>query len=413
MTKIILWIFLLLSANIVIPSSAIDMRTGQEIINIFCLSTILIVFLVSWQAKIKPLDKLIGLFWIWAIITSFYVFTNITSITALVNISLYILLYWIAKNVITTTNDKQTTLNIICIGAIIQTAYCIFQSQGYNLVFNLGFINYTIKLKPEMASFPSRMIGTLGHPNIMAAYLALCFPAFLRNKPVFSWYRLSYVKWWWFTPVVLFPFIQGNMRGGFVSLVIGLTFWSLFCIDTKKWVKILVITALTGAMGLYLLHFGINTGRMKIAENVYHLSDHILRVDNKVYITSKRQWDKTFIGHGPGQFKVLFPIADKKYREINKDPHTENCFQAHNEYLQTKFEMGFIGLGIALLFLAFFSIRYWRGRRRVYSSCYEINNIAMTGVIIICVNSLVNFTFHIPAIAPLMMIYFGLVRGNE
>jgi O-antigen ligase len=122
------------------------------------------------------------------------------------------------------------------------------------------------------------------------------------------------------------------------------------------------------------------------------------------------------VGHGLASFTPLYPPAQADYYTRHPDsrlqPVEAVTIVAHNEYLQTAVESGFVGLGLAGAALFLFLRGGWRRllahpdpaeRLRRYS--------ALFGIFSIFLSSLMDFPFHIVPIATFFVFYCILYWG--
>jgi hypothetical protein len=199
-------------------------------------------------------------------------------------------------------------------------------------------------------------VGLLANVNETSAFLAFCFPAFLRGK----W---KYFLW---VPVLGIVWTRASM--GYVSLIAGVMFFISFAYDRKYfnarvgfWFSVLLV----GTIAVYF-QFVDPPG----VERFWVW---------KIGLTKFTQhW---IFGSGIGHWKIVF-----------KKPMVTGTrwMTAHNEFVQGLFEMG-VPFIICI-------IGYYVGIVRGYA---KDNLIPLTAIVIISVNAFGNFCFHI---APLAMV---------
>jgi len=422
MIKIALWIFLILSANVLMPSSIIniDLRDGREILNGLGIIMLLIVYLTrgvtlyEWPSRspllpLKPkLPTILAIFWGWAVVMSLARYNSQYSYVTLANISLYMILFWITMQALQEMADINKTLNVICIGALIQIVWCIMQKFGIDMSISLGSFKYAFMLKPEhAASYIGQPAGALGSVNGLSAYLAMAFPAFLRHTAIFKWRKLKWLKWWCLTPLVIWPFWHTHTKGGFIALIIGLVFMLAFMKINWK-IKTAALLIIAGVFTFYMQNKAagswgglMNNCRWETSKLAYHLAEHTKVVRDKIYITDTPNLKESLMGQGLGQFRVLFPPTSMAYLGVSSRP--EHFAQLHNEPWQVKYEMGDIGFGMVYAFIimlgVIFAIRLKKSQTAL---------IISAAVLIIVINSHVNFLFHTPGLAPLAIIYLAM-----
>jgi hypothetical protein len=80
-------------------------------------------------------------------------------------------------------SDKDLLQNFLCIGALIQSFVAILQFFNIDVYNSLiFFLNKDVESHGAYVSGHKAIFGTLGNPNILGAYLALCLPAFFRSN---------------------------------------------------------------------------------------------------------------------------------------------------------------------------------------------------------------------------------------
>ncbi|GAG05980.1 unnamed protein product, partial [marine sediment metagenome] len=107
--------------------------------------------------------------------------------------------------------SKEKFYNIICISAMVQVFIGTFQAQGMYPSFYVLKSFFTAERK--VIEFPNEILGTLGNPNFIAAYLAISLPFFFR-KP-----------WAWFTPFIIWQLWALNTSGAIYAALAGSAFY--------------------------------------------------------------------------------------------------------------------------------------------------------------------------------------------
>lgn len=80
-------------------------------------------------------------------------------------------------------SGKEVILNFMCLGAVIQSLVAIGQYLDFDIYHKLiFFLNKDITVHGAYVSGHKAIFGTLGNPNVLGAYLALCLPAFFRSN---------------------------------------------------------------------------------------------------------------------------------------------------------------------------------------------------------------------------------------
>lgn len=209
-------------------------------------------------------------------------------------------------------------------------------------------------------SMKFKMVGFMGNPNEVSALLAFCFPAFLRKK------------WAWFIPLVVCGFISCVGAGGPLSVASGLVVFGILT-------------------GHYLISASAVIGGLLFCIFVHGtiVSEDRLQLISESFKELKGNW---LFGHGIGRWKIIF--LDNKVLPMRFD-------NAHNEYVQGVFEMG-VGF-IVLVFAYFLDIaRRFKNNQRLHRP--------IVALVIISVNSLVNFPFHIAQTAAVAIMWLAVLE---
>lgn len=122
------------------------------------------------------------------------------------------------------------------------------------------------------------------------------------------------------------------------------------------------------------------------------------------------------LGVGLGNYKVEFLNYKEKFvqtsRGENYDFYMRKADQAHNDYVQVAAELGTLGV-VAVLFALVTLI--WRGIQQLKQQADPFKRFAVlalyAGVLVFCVDALVNFPGHLPASAMNLMLLLGLAHS--
>ena len=338
---------------------------------LFMLSLGIMLFYLILQVKdnYKGTGAIIGIFGLWAIIRT-------PSPMTLFPLFLFLLIYFTLIKLITPQHIPKI-LNVICIMAIVQVGYVCLQMSGHE-----PLLSNTITNKPEP-------VGFMGNANMLGAFLAFCVPAFLRKRWV---YALPIVL----TPLILLP----HTKGAVISLMVGVMFWLYN--QNWSWRKKIWLTLLP----LYLLGFILsrtpletlaNNDRYQEYRKIFQASNYTV-VDNRyAYISDYPNIAGSAFGYGWGSFKHLYPLVRiGKWGVDNNEVYDK----AHNEYLEVKFNLGWIGL----IPVAFFLWAIYR---------YKGNLIIKTALTAIVVNCLINFPLQVPPVAMLIITYMAMMEATN
>lgn len=206
-------------------------------------------------------------------------------------------------------------LNGMCIGALIQFVFVLFNSFGINLDLHLMYLfnsNLVVQgLEPGLIE----AVGTLGNTNLLAGYLCVCMIAFLRPK------------WVWLLPLPLFALIFSRSLMGIGAFFAGCGFYF-----ARKYIDEWKIYAVA-IVPMFLAYFtGLNdmeNGRFKIWGELFSVYD----------------FPNVLWGYGPGWFSTLGITFNGAV-----------ALQEHSLYLSIVSVFGIIGL-IAFLKIGLLAIK--------------------------------------------------------
>lgn len=247
-------------------------------------------------------------------------------------------------------------ISAMCIVVMINVAYMLIQLCDADPLF-----------RPKNPG-SNCVVGLMGNQNLTSAVFAFGLPGFFRRK----WRKLI--------PVVLLGMVLSKSTGGLAAGICGGLFYSACTFNHTENAYILV-----GCLMSFVVY--------------------ILVVDPPVFLrfTAWREamgyfWQHWAMGSGLGHWKTVF----LKYRLCGGTWWVT----AHNEMIQAVFEMG---IGVSVLFLGYFRNLYIRFDQRAV--------LPYSAVIIIIVNSLVNFPFHIGTTALIAVTWLAILeiylRPNE
>lgn len=229
----------------------------------------------------------------------------------------------------------------------------------------LGIANATLlvfqyfKIDP-LYIVKSDTVGFMANPNEASAMLAFCFPAFLRKR------------WIWFIPLIVCGFISCKSAGGPFAVASGLV---VFGILSGHYA--VSVAAVVGGCLFYVLVHGPIGGEMRLLV----VSEGLEKFK-----------DKWILGHGIGRWKIIF--MDNQVLPIRFD-------NAHNEYVQGIVEMGVGFIGVLFAYLLNIARRF-KNNQGLHRP--------IVALIIILVNSLVNFPFHIAPTAAMAVSWMAVLE---
>lgn len=351
----------------------IDPRTGVTGIpdirymfeNAFVWSTIAVLcFYVS--AKI---NLWFGLFLALASFSAWFPINSNHSEKAHMMVLYGVIWYSVCVHFLNTEKDRNTILNIFCVVALANVL----------MLFLQGFINYdpihsTVPPAWGLDSDWDRVpnVGLMDCQNSASALLAISAPAFFRKKWVWCLIPLG-------IGFVLAKTFAGPMAVSIAAVVFGIIHYK----KVRIWILLICSVFL---FGYYTFVDKPDTSwrlkTWKIGADLY-----------------KQHW---IFGSGIGHWKDVFGSKQMSKAITNyTGKQMEIMAQAHNEPLQAIFEMG-IGAAIIMAGYLFSVFRKYK----------KDALIPMMALLIIIIDSLVFFPFHIALIAMISLTWMALLQGE-
>jgi len=266
-------------------------------------------------------------------------------------------------------------MDAMCVGGVLLSLWVIGQRVGILPAFSLG----------ESGAGPFNRISA-------GVYLALCFPAFCREAPgswlmAHGWPRI--LRWWHFLSLIITGLLLCRSTTGVITALAGLAAWALISRPGMLWVGVGAVLAVMFC-GLFFwkmdpLTNALHGGRWPAWERV------ILSLDAAPF------------GRGLGSFAQVFPRMI-----LSDDRIANNMRHAHNEYLQTGFEMGLQGMLLIVVYPVWIGVVAWRKRKRLTYTA----RIVVSGIAALAVSCIGWHTFHIAPLAVLGAAWLGMAHGE-
>lgn len=319
-------------------------------------------------------NKYVGLFLLLAMISHFYPFYGRSSYVAFHSVLYGCILYG-AIVVAGDENTQKIMMDMMCIVALANIGLQILQYFDVDPLYR------------ALDGGHSSETGFMTNVNETSALLAFCFPAFMRWK-----FRAGKIKLkmprerelWvrvpvltgpvWLIPLLVFGFVAAHSSGGIVATAIGLL---AYAIISGVWLLPAIAVTVIGIYWTSNIDSPVASLGGRVDATVAGL---------KAY---KQHW---LMGYGLGHWKIVF---------LQKGILPQYFAQAHNEYVQGLFEMG-VGFGVILAgYLVNIARRIKREKRL---------HLPVMALVIILMNSAINFPFHIAPTAAIAVIWFALIE---
>lgn len=351
---------LFLSCTVVFPMKSF----GEMQMTVFSLAVFLGLAAVMWLV-----NKWFSLFMVLCIVsivknstyavgTAFIQVPRLSeqSLSAVTSIGFAAIWYLI---IVKSVRNVDAMLTAICCLALANVLYQGVQWMRWDFIM-------TPKIGAPDNIWYNPLVGFMGNRNHTSALLAMCFPAFLRRR------------WLWGIPFVIFGLWMAKSMGGITALIIGMVFYGLLFYrqDIRYQIALVFSVAVIGFVMVKTLGRGADFGgRLTAWHNAITLY--------------KQNW---LLGCGIGNWAPMFSIVD-----LHKGMRWTH---AHNEYLQTMFE---ISVGFPLILGGY--VAKLTERFHVKQAV-----IPLTAVVIIAVNAFYNFPFHIPQTALVAITWMAILE---
>ena len=264
--------------------------------------------------------------------------------------------------------EPDWIMDAMCIGGVLLSLWIIGQKVGILPAFSLG----------ASGAGPFNRISA-------GVYLALCLPAFLRQG-VRARCEISILPglcWWHCLPVIAGAlYLCVSTTAVFAALAAVMT-WVLF---KGAAAKVLLIGVVTASLFCSLFFWKADPITGLFDPSRWQYWSDVLR-------TVKVEP----LGRGLGSLSQLVPVIGTKYTGMQ---------QAHNEYVQTGFEMGVQGMAVILAYPVWVGITAWRKRKRLAYT----GRIVVSGIAGLAVSCFGWHTFHIAPLAVLGAAWLGMAR---
>jgi len=256
--------------------------------------------------------------------------------------------------------NKDNLMNMICVAAVLLAIWGIVQKTS--------LINYL----PILKTASNKQFKLFGPFNILAAgtFLAICLPAFYRTKEL-VW--ASSVVW-------LGIFLTGRATGIITAIIVSI----LYLISTKLTIVKTIIVCVICVFGYHYFNKIDNYNRLLNADRFIVWQDAFKELP--------------VIGHGVSSWAEIYPYysRDKKYYWDN----------AHNDFVELIFEVGWLSLIPIILFLGFLS-----------HHLYKLSASAITGVVGVFIGCCGFNLMQIAPIALVACVWIGIcfqeILGNN
>jgi tetratricopeptide (TPR) repeat protein/O-antigen ligase len=327
-----------------------------------------------------------------------------------------IAVFYITIHLLQDERNLKRLLYIAFAVGTLASLYAIIQYQGIEPI-------WPRKIEP----FGARSVSTFGNPNFLASFLILILPVIA----VLALYEKSLTKKLFLGGLFGVNFLGllvTHTRSAWLGFFVASIFVAFFLaahqvsiiLRNRKW-----LIFLAGLLFL-VMFYPVRVERqgerkvmvVKLAiEEVKSLTDF----KQMAYVQRFLIWqaaysmfkERPLLGHGWGNFEIIYPFHQGKYLEIKKySPFRTHANNAHNEILEIVSQTGIVGLGIYIwLFILFFKIVIdsYRKLNIEYDKTVVLGLLA--SIFGMLIDNLLNVSLHFPMPALLFWISMGLTMG--
>ncbi len=259
--------------------------------------------------------------------------------------------------------DSDKTMNWICLAGVVLFGWTLAQIYGF-----------------VPAYFAGRSIGPL-NPDAGGVFFALCLIAFFRMNV----YRLIWIPFVGIIISASTTAAASALAGIVVMLILNSK------VSAKQLIAALAVIAVVGGFWIW---------------KIDPIRDTLNCTRWVAWKHAVWSFQSESMGRGLGSWKIVFPLlasGDKRLGTVTNEKGVitfENCFlNAHNDYLQTGFELGLQELAVVIGFLIYAAVLAVMGKAGAYPAA---------GVAALAVASLGWSVFRNPLLALIGAAWLGM-----
>jgi len=370
-----------------------------QMVTLIALSLFLLEKSLTWNWKwIKtPLDLPLLILLILVILATIFSQNRGISIWSFIQLLNYLTIFYLTIHLIRTRSQFKQIIYLIVGVATFLSVFGLFKKFGANPFpwWDYGDLKY----------IPDWVSATYGNHNHLAGYMEMAIPLILglfllgyRTGKVFI---LSYL-----TLLTLTALILSLSRGGWIGLLLGLTFMGIVLLTNQYFTGKKLIAVLAGG---FLAAAFIVLASTPVVERIRTVME---KEEETSFHSRMMVWggvmemieDYPLLGTGPGTFSTVFT----QYQP----PGLSSRFtMAHNDYLHFISEAG---LPLIAIIIWMIIALYRKGFRKMQNPSRLVRGItigAMSGITAILAHSISDFNLHIPANALLFTVLAALVAA--
>lgn len=253
-------------------------------------------------------------------------------------------------------NPKEFWYNVICVSALLQTAFAVPQLFGYWPEFD--FLTWLLNGNASNV-VNDNPVGTLENNNFLCGYLAISLPFFLRFPD--KWWRPG---WHYALPLLAVLLLKSRSSTAVIAASVAIGVWY-----GRWW-----LLAAGIAFGLFFFKFIDHHNFSDMAEE-----------------SRLRAWLDTMKGYNTNWFGILFGNGPGSGQD-------RTIGMMHNEWLQGLFEFGAAGVVLMIGFVV---------------TLYRKNRILLASFAAIALDMVGSYPLHLPPSAILIAVVLALMERER
>jgi O-antigen ligase len=390
-------------------------RDAKELFQLFFIS--LCVGLLLWRSSTgkpfnignKSVDWLVGGLLLAAVITSLYTPVLSIAIPKLVNLVLYLLFFLALRDLFERHRNPGTFLYPLLIAAFISSIYAMFQYIGIDPLF-----------EPKRSYDEQRWVvaGFMGQQTLFAGVIGPLVPIGLtlasmhRNKLIRTGLILTALVIVYATVLTHTRAVLLGYAGALVSAAVILTVSA----NWKQLRRVVILCVLFGAV-FTITFTTIPSFQKRISQGITLKSSSIRARFHYWECSYELIREKPWMGWGFGSFRSIYPEAQIKIRNQNKELRhrgSEVVSHPHNELILIIIEGGIFLLIPVLLFPGTIMFQGWKryqAHRKLPEAMLDLG--CLLGSVILIINALFSFPFHIGSSALIGIVFAAYLSRRQ
>lgn len=326
---------------------------------------------LSPKPSIELLGKAVSNFWVWK--PMFYILT-------------FSLMLVTVSSLDFSKKDIKLIFQVMSWVGFLMSVYVIFQFLGLDQFLRLSDNEGTRYVTQKYLG------GSIGQPTLVSPFIAMIIPiALYLNK----WFKTMAL-------VMIIAVILTLSQIAIGAMVISLLF--LFSTAGKVQFSLSVLTFLMLGAILILGYFYVPRIKNFVQDKGRFETYELIISDLKNPMNEKSKRRQSLTGFAPGTYEYNFPLK-----------HNSRMQQAHNDYLETAYNTGYIGLILLLSAIFYVFYKSYSLKKTLQGKPDKYKMVLLASFVAILVSALGTFVFQLAATLFYTLIIVGLLsnKGGE